>query len=257
MRGQVAIAAVAVLLTVTLILLAALPKRTLGPDVSIQMDAIINQEIEHMLRDAVEEAVFDTARMAGGIVTSSDVAQSLQKTFIESLQYEISQKAATYLALRDIYCTMEQPTVEVSSENNYYYISHIYVVLKCVDMRTNEEKIAFVNARADVSVEVKNVGFTKGVRITVKLYRDQVPIYLILYGSSLYVQEGDQWQEFEILGSYSPRYAIWFFNVTADHVIKLALPPEFSQNQGTTWYMVVAAASMGQGAGTVVVVENT
>lgn len=269
MRGQVAIAAAAIMLAVTLILLVALPKRTFGPEVATETDAVITREIQHLLRNAVEEAVFNTAMSADRLALEAadsgtnvdDIKKVLNNTFLENLKFAIVDKAATYLALRGIYCKIRNALGEVGESTGAIYIKSIYVELQCTDSRTGLTKIAFINSKADVSVAgPKPVGFTKGVKITVKLYRDQQPIYLILYGSTLYVKRGGDGKPyvFSLLGSYSPKDAVWFFNVTEHHDIKLALPPEFAQaGSDVKWSIVVAAASLGEGAGTVVVIRGS
>jgi hypothetical protein len=55
MKGQVLIGVAALIFIITLLLLVALPKRTIGPTVAIENYTTAKREVEHILRNAAKK----------------------------------------------------------------------------------------------------------------------------------------------------------------------------------------------------------
>ncbi|AEA12408.1 hypothetical protein TUZN_0925 [Thermoproteus uzoniensis 768-20] len=261
MRGQVAIAVVATILAITLIMLITLPKRTLGPEVAIEDYAIRKLEVQQMLNNAVEESILATAQM---ISNPSMDADSIKQAFTDTFNAIFTEKAGEYALIRNIRCDLAELNVDVTG-SSVVYIKSIYAAVKCDDGIT-----AYTYSQADVSVETKSLGFFGGVKATVQLIAGNRPVKLITYGAAFLIESqsagsqstgsestGSQSAEsqptvviFPALGGFSPDQAIWYFNVTGIHEIKIAVPPEFAQQ--STCELVIAVASVGQGAGTII-----
>jgi hypothetical protein len=251
MRGQVLIGVAALIFVITLLLLVALPKRTIGPTVAIENYTIAKREVEHILRNAAEEAAYATANTLEAILSSTqNLRDDLQQLYSHYFNVTFTDKAGAYAVLRGVFCKLDTLDVEVSSGNNYVYISSIYAVATC-----DNGVMAFINSAADVRVEFKNLGAFGGVKAAVNLARDQRQIQLITYAAALYdVTEGKPYR-FPIMGAFDPRESIWYFNITGLHYIQVAIPTEYCMMRSPTYYVAIAAASVGEGAATVVVAK--
>jgi len=250
MRGQVLIGVAALILTITLLLLVALPKRTIGPTAAIENYTIIKREVEHILRNAAEEAAYATANALETTLTTQDQASELQDLYIDYFNVVFTDKAGAYAALRGVFCKLKTLEVEVENVGNYVYITSIYAVAAC-----DNNVLAFINSAANVRVEFKNLGAFGGVKAAVTLYSSQKEILLITYAAALYNVTGEKAYRFPIMGAFDPRESIWYFNVSGLHYIQLAIPTEYCMMRTPTYYVAIAAASVGEGAATVVVAK--
>ncbi len=249
MRGQVLIGVAALIFVITLLLLVALPKRTIGPTVAIENYTTAKREVEHILRNAAEEAAYATANTLEAVLKNTEnLPDTLKNLYTQYFNVLFTDKAGAYAVLRGVFCKLDTLDVEVSRGNNYFYISSIYAVATC-----DNGIMAFINSAADVRVEFKNLGAFGGVKAAVNLTRDQKQIQLITYAAALYNVTGGKPYRFPILGTFDPRESIWYFNITGLHYIQLAIPPEYCMMRDPTYYVAIAAASVGEGAATVVV----
>jgi|GEM_PF-2247793 len=255
MRGQVLIGVAALIFVVTLLLLVALPKRTIGPTVSIENYTIAKREVEHMLRNAAEEAAYAVANTLEGMLSSQqnldlqNLESSLKNAYRQYFNVTFTDKAGAYAVLRGVFCRLETLDVEIGGDGAYIYIKSIYAVATC-----DNGVIAFINSAADVEVEFKKLGAFGGVKAAVTLTRDQKEIQLITYAAALYDVTDGKAYRFLIMGVFDPRESIWYFNVSGLHYIQLAVPPEYCM-RSPTYYIAIAAASVGEGAATVVVAK--
>jgi len=251
MRGQVLIGVAALIFVITLLLLIALPKRTIGPTAAIENYTTAKREVEHILRNAAEEAAYATANTLEAILKNTEnLPDTLKKLYTQHFNVSFTDKAGAYAVLRGVFCRLDTLDVKVSSGNGYFYISSIYAVATC-----DNGVMAFINSAADVKVELKNLGAFGGVKAAVNLTRDQKQIQLITYAAALYDVTGGKPYRFPIMGTFDPRESIWYFNITGLHYIQLAIPPEYCMMRDPTYYVAIAAASVGEGAATVVVAE--
>jgi hypothetical protein len=252
MRGQVLIGVAALIFVITLLLLVALPKRTIGPTVAIENYTTAKREVEHILRNAAEEAAYATANTLEAILSNTQNLQdgALRDLYSRHFNVLFTDKAGAYAVLRGVFCKLDTLDVEVSRGNNYFYISSIYAVAAC-----DNGIMAFINSAADVKIEFKNLGAFGGVKAAVNLTRDQKQIQLITYAAALYNVTNGKPYRFPILGTFDPRESIWYFNITGLHYIQVAIPPEYCMMSSPTYYVAIAAASVGEGAATVVVAK--
>jgi hypothetical protein len=251
MRGQVLIGVAALIFVVTLLLLVALPKRTIGPTVSIENYTVAKREVEHILRNAAEEAAYATANTLEAILSNTEnLPDTLKKLYTQHFNVSFTDKAGAYAVLRGVFCKLDTLDVKVSGGNGYFYISSIYAVATC-----DNGVMAFINSAADVKIEFKNLGAFGGVKAAVNLTRDQKQIQLITYAAALYNVTNGKPYRFPILGTFDPRESIWYFNITGLHYIQVAIPPEYCMMSSPTYYVAIAAASVGEGAATVVVAK--
>jgi hypothetical protein len=251
MRGQVLIGVAALIFVVTLLLLVALPKRTIGPTVSIENYTTAKREVEHILRNAAEEAAYATANTLEAILSNTEnLPDTLKKLYTQHFNVSFTDKAGAYAVLRGVFCKLDTLDVEVSGGSNNVYISSIYAVATC-----DNGVMAFINSAADVKIEIKNLGAFGGVKAAVNLTRDQKQIQLITYAAALYNVINGKPYRFPILGTFDPRESIWYFNITGLHYIQVAIPPEYCMMSNPTYYVAIAAASVGEGAATVVVAK--
>ena len=256
MRGQVLIGVAALIFVVTLLLLVALPKRTIGPTVAIENYTTAKREVEHILRNAAEEAAYATANTLEAILSNTESLPpgDLQLLYSQYFNVLFTDKAGAYAVLRGVFCKLDTLDVEVSGGNGYSYISSIYAVATC-----DNGVMAFINSAADVKIEFKNLGAFGGVKAAVNLTRDQKQIQLITYAAALYNVTRDNTEvkpyRFPIMGTFDPRESIWYFNITGLHYIQVAIPPEYCMMSNPTYYVAIAAASVGEGAATVVVAK--
>ena len=247
MRGQVLIGVAALIFVITLLLLIALPKRTIGPTVAIENYTVAKREVEHILRNTAEEAAYATANTLEAVLKNTEnLPDTLKNLYAQHFNVLFTDKAGAYAVLRGVFCKLDTLDVEVSRGNNYFYISSIYAVAAC-----DNGIMAFINSAADVRVEFKNLGAFGGVKAAVNLTKDQKQIQLITYAAALY----DKSYRFPIMGAFDPRESIWYFNITGLHYIQVAIPPEYCMMSNPTYYVAIAAASVGEGAATVVVAE--
>ncbi|MCU7786713.1 hypothetical protein ODS41_02050 [Pyrobaculum sp. 3827-6] len=242
MRGQVALAVAAIILATTLIMLVTLPKRTLGPQAAIEDNIIEKREIEHMLRNSIEEAMYATA-----LVINATKDEDPAKAFKSYLNITFLPKAAAYAMLRGTQCSLTRVEAAAKSQAGDKYISEIYVEAEC--RKDGHRQIAFVYSKADVHIEHKNLGLFGGVRAVVSLTRGDTPINLINYAAVYQIASDVGLRVFPALGNLDPREAIWYFNITNRHEIKVAIPPEFADK---SCRLVIVATSIGEGAGTVI-----
>jgi hypothetical protein len=254
MRGQVLIGVAALIFVITLLLLIALPKRTIGPTAAIENYTTAKREVEHILRNTAEEAAYATANTLEAVLSNTEnLPDTLKNLYAQHFNVLFTDKAGAYAVLRGVFCKLDTLDVEVSGGNNYFYyfyISSIYAVATC-----DNGVMAFINSAADVKVEPKNLGAFGGVKAAVNLTRDQKQIQLITYAAALYnVTDGKPYR-FPILGTFDPRESIWYFNITGLHYIQVAIPPEYCMMRDPTYYVAIAAASVGEGAATVVVAK--
>jgi hypothetical protein len=255
MRGQVLIGVAALIFVITLLLLVALPKRTIGPTAAIENYTTAKREVEHILRNAAEEAAYATANTLEAVLKNTEnLPDTLKNLYTQHFNVLFTDKAGAYAVLRGVFCKLDALDVKVSSGNNYFYISSIYAVATC-----DNGVMAFINSAADVKVELKNLGAFGGVKAAVNLTRDQKQIQLITYAAALYNVTRDNTEvkpyRFPILGTFDPRESIWYFNITGLHYIQVAIPPEYCMMRDPTYYVAIAAASVGEGAATVVVAK--
>ena len=255
MRGQVLIGVAALIFVITLLLLIALPKRTIGPTAAIENYTTAKREVEHILRNTAEEAAYATANTLEAVLSNTEnLPDTLKKLYTQHFNVTFTDKAGAYAVLRGVFCKLDTLDVKVSSGNNYFYISSIYAVATC-----DNGVMAFINSAADVKVELKNLGAFGGVKAAVNLTRDQKQIQLITYAAALYNVTRDNREvkpyRFPIMGTFDPRESIWYFNITGLHYIQVAIPPEYCMMRDPTYYVAIAAASVGEGAATVVVAE--
>jgi hypothetical protein len=255
MRGQVLIGVAALIFVITLLLLVTLPKRTIGPTVAIENYTTAKREVEHILRNTAEEAAYATANTLEAILKNTEnLPDTLKKLYTQHFNVSFTDKAGAYAVLRGVFCKLDTLDVKVSGGNNYFYISSIYAVAAC-----DNGVMAFINSAADVKVEFKNLGAFGGVKAVVNLTRDQKQIQLITYAAALYNVTRDNTEvkpyRFPIMGTFDPRESIWYFNITGLHYIQLAIPPEYCMMRNPTYYVAIAAASVGEGAATVVVAK--
>ncbi|NAZ32923.1 MAG: hypothetical protein GU356_01290 [Pyrobaculum sp.] len=251
MRGQVLIGVAALIFVITLLLLIALPKRTIGPTAAIENYTVAKREVEHILRNAAEEAAYATANTLEAVLKNTEnLPDTLKKLYTQHFNVLFTDKVGAYAVLRGVFCKLDTLDVKVSSGNNYFYISSIYAVATC-----DNGVMAFINSAADVKVELKNLGAFGGVKAAVNLTRDQKQIQLITYAAALYDVTGGKPYRFPILGTFDPRESIWYFNITGLHYIQVAIPPEYCMMSDPTYYVAIAAASVGEGAATVVVAK--
>jgi hypothetical protein len=251
MRGQVLIGVAALIFVITLLLLVALPKRTIGPTVSIENYTVAKREVEHILRNAAEEAAYATANTLEAVLKNTEnLPDTLKKLYTQHFNVSFTDKAGAYAVLRGVFCKLDTLDVKVSGGNGYFYISSIYAVATC-----DNGVMAFINSAADVKIEFKNLGAFGGDKAAVNLTRDQKQIQLITYAAALYNVTNGKPYRFPILGTFDPRESIWYFNITGLHYIQVAIPPEYCMMRNPTYYVVIAAASVGEGAATVVVAK--
>jgi hypothetical protein len=251
MRGQVLIGVAALIFVITLLLLVTLPKRTIGPTAAIENYTVAKREVEHILRNTAEEAAYATANTLEAVLKNTEnLPDTLKKLYTQHFNVSFTDKAGAYAVLRGVFCKLDTLDVKVSSGNGYFYISSIYAVATC-----DNGVMAFINSAADVRVEFKNLGAFGGVKAAVNLTRDQKQIQLITYAAALYDVTGGKPYRFPIMGTFDPRESIWYFNITGLHYIQLAIPPEYCMMSSPTYYMAIAAASVGEGAATVVVAK--
>jgi hypothetical protein len=251
MRGQVLIGVAALIFVITLLLLVALPKRTIGPTVAIENYTVAKREVEHILRNTAEEAAYATANTLEAVLKNTEnLPDTLKKLYTQHFNVSFTDKAGAYAVLRGVFCKLDTLDVKVSRGNNYFYISSIYAVATC-----DNGVMAFINSAADVKVEFKNLGAFGGVKAAVNLTRDQKQIQLITYAAALYNVTGGKPYRFPIMGTFDPRESIWYFNITGLHYIQVAIPPEYCMMRDPTYYVAIAAASVGEGAATVVVAK--
>ena len=251
MRGQVLIGVAALIFVVTLLLLVALPKRTIGPTVSIENYTVAKREVEHILRNAAEEAAYATANTLEAVLKNTEnLPDTLKKLYAQYFNVSFTDKAGAYAVLRGVFCKLDTLDVKVSGGNGYFYISSIYAVATC-----GNGVMAFINSAADVKIEFKNLGAFGGVKAAVNLTRDQKQIQLITYAAALYNVTNGKPYRFPIMGTFDPRESIWYFNITGLHYIQVAIPPEYCMMSNPTYYVAIAAASVGEGAATVVVAK--
>ena len=251
MRGQVLIGVAALIFVITLFLLVALPKRTIGPTVAIENYTVAKREVEHILRNTAEEAAYATANTLEAVLKNTEkLPDTLKNLYAQYFNVLFTDKAGAYAVLRGVLCKLDTLDVEVSEGNNYFYISSIYAVAAC-----DNGVMAFINSAADVKVELKNLGAFGGVKAAVNLTRDQKQIQLITYAAALYNIIGGKPYRFPIMGTFDPRESIWYFNITGLHYIQVAVPPEYCMMSSPTYYVAIAAASVGEGAATVVVAK--
>jgi hypothetical protein len=251
MRGQVLIGVAVLIFVVTLLLLVALPKRTIGPTVSIENYTVAKREVEHILRNAAEEAAYATANTLEAVLKNTEnLPDTLKKRYTQYFNVSFTDKAGAYAVLRGVFCKLDTLDVKVSGGNGYFYISSIYAVATC-----DNGVMAFINSAADVKIEFKNLGAFGGVKAAVNLTRDQKQIQLITYAAALYNVTNSKPYRFPIMGTFDPRESIWYFNITGLHYIQVAIPPEYCMMSNPTYYVAIAAASVGEGAATVVVAK--
>ena len=255
MRGQVLIGAAALIFVITLLLLVTLPKRTIGPTVAIENYTTAKREVEHILRNAAEEAAYATANTLEAVLSNTqNLPDTLKKLYTQHFNAMFTDKAGAYAVLRGVFCKLHTLNVEVSESNGYFYryfyISSIYAVATC-----DNGVMAFINSAADVKMEFKNLGAFGGVKAAVNLTRDQKQIQLITYAAALYDVTNGKPYRFPIMGTFDPRESIWYFNITGLHYIQVAIPPEYCMMSNPTYYVATAAASVGEGAATVVVAK--
>jgi hypothetical protein len=251
MRGQVLIGVAALIFVITLLLLVALPKRTIGPTAAIENYTVAKREIEHILRNTAEEAAYATANTLEAVLKNTEnLLDTLKNLYTQYFNVLFTDKAGAYAVLRGVFCKLDTLDVKVSRGNNYFYISSIYAVATC-----DNGVMAFINSAADVKIEFKNLGAFGGVKAAVNLTRDQKQIQLITYAAALYDVTGGKPYRFPIMGTFDPRESIWYFNITGLHYIQLAIPPEYCMMRDPTYYVAIAAASIGEGAATVVVAK--
>jgi hypothetical protein len=251
MRGQVLIGVAALIFVITLLLLVALPKRTIGPTVAIENYTVAKREVEHILRNAAEEAAYATANTLEAVLKNTEnLPDTLKKLYTQYFNVSFTDKAGAYAVLRGVFCKLDTLDGKVSSGNGYFYISSIYAVATC-----DNGVMAFINSAADVKVELKNLGAFGGVKAAVNLTRDQKQIQLITYAAALYNVTRGKPYRFPIMGTFDPRESIWYFNITGLHNIQVAIPPEYCMMRDPTYYVAIAAASVGEGAATVVVAK--
>jgi hypothetical protein len=251
MRGQVLIGVAALIFVITLLLLVALPKRTIGPTVAIENYTIAKREVEHILRNAAEEAAYATANTLEAVLSNTEnLPDTLKKLYTQHFNVTFTDKAGAYAVLRGVFCKLDTLDVKVSTGKNYFYISSIYAVATC-----DNGVMAFINSAADVKIEFKNLGAFGGVKAAVNLTRDQKQIQLITYAAALYNVTNGKPYRFPILGTFDPRESIWYFNITGLHYIQVAIPPEYCMMSDPTYYVAIATASVGEGAATVVVAK--
>jgi hypothetical protein len=255
MRGQVLIGVAALIFVITLLLLVALPKRTIGPTAAIENYTTAKREVEHILRNTAEEAAYATANTLEAVLKNTEnLPDTLKNLYTQYFNVLFTDKAGAYAVLRGVFCKLDTLDVKVSRGNGYFYISSIYAVATC-----DNGVMAFINSAADVKVELKNLGAFGGVKAAVNLTRDQKQIQLITYAAALYNVTRDNTEvkpyRFPILGTFDPRESIWYFNITGLHYIQLAIPPEYCMMRSPTYYVAIAAASVGEGAATVVVAK--
>jgi len=251
MRGQVLIGVAALIFVITLLLLVALPKRTIGPTAAIENYTVAKREVEHILRNTAEEAAYATANTLEAVLKNTqNLPDTLKNLYMQYFNVLFTDKAGAYAVLRGVFCKLDTLDVNVSRGNNYFYISSIYAVATC-----DNGVMAFINSAADVRVEFKNLGAFGGVKAAVNLTRDQKQIQLITYAAALYNVTGGKPYRFPIMGTFDPRESIWYFNITGLHYIQLAIPPEYCMMRDPTYYVAIAAASVGEGAATVVVAK--
>ena len=243
MRGQAAIAVAAVILLTTLILLVALPKRTLGPEIFIEDDVIEKREIEHMLRNTIEEAIYATA-LDYDAIKGEDLAKALNK----SIELFFLQKAAEYAMIRGVRCEITKTYIS-SKTSDVIYINETYVEVSCWKGKTRQ--VAFVHSTAKATVEYKHLGLFNGIKAKVSLKRGDTPITLINYAAVFQTKENSATKVYPALGGLSPRDAIWYFNITNNHEIKIGVPPELADNPSCK--VIIVATSVGEGAGTIIV----
>ncbi|MFZ8808897.1 MAG: hypothetical protein ACO2PN_12450 [Pyrobaculum sp.] len=251
MRGQVLIGVAALIFVITLLLLIALPKRTIGPTAAIENYTVAKREVEHILRNTAEEAAYATANTLEAVLKNTEnLPDTLKNLYAQHFNVLFTDKAGAYAVLRGVFCKLDTLDVEVSEGNNYFYISSIYAVAAC-----DNGVMAFINSAADVKVEFKNLGAFGGVKAAVNLTRDQKQIQLITYAAALYNVTRGKPYRFPIMGTFDPRESIWYFNITGLHYIQVAIPPEYCMMRDPTYYVAIAAASVGEGAATVVVAK--
>jgi hypothetical protein len=251
MRGQVLIGVAALIFVITLLLLVTLPKRTIGPTVAIENYTTAKREVEHILRNAAEEAAYATANTLEAVLKNTEnLPDTLKNLYTQYFNVLFTDKAGAYAVLRGVFCKLDTLDVKVNRGNNYFYISSIYAVATC-----DNGVMAFINSAADVKVEFKNLGAFGGVKAAVNLTRDQKQIQLITYAAALYNVTRGKPYRFPIMGTFDPRESIWYFNITGLHYIQLAIPPEYCMMRDPTYYVAIAAASVGEGAATVVVAK--
>jgi hypothetical protein len=255
MRGQVLIGVAALIFVITLLLLVALPKRTIGPTAAIENYTVAKREVEHILRNAAEEAAYATANTLEAVLKNTEnPPDTLRKRYAQYFNVSFTDKAGAYAVLRGVFCKLDMLDVKVSGGSGYFYISSIYAVAIC-----DNGVMAFINSAADVRVEFKNLGAFGGVKAAVNLTRDQKEIQLITYAAALYNVTRDSTgikpYRFPILGTFDPRESIWYFNITGLHYIQVAIPPEYCMMRNPTYYVAIAAASVGEGAATVIVAK--
>jgi len=255
MRGQALLATATIILVVALLLLAAVPKRTLGPDPQIEDPAIQRRELEHMLRAAYEDALVDTAQQIEAVLNNNAELDSQLKTMFE-IQW--TKKSRIYASLRGVQCEIRQvPQIEIAQMNikggSMFYVKSFYVEATC-----NNGAFATLSSSAEVKAELKPLGVFGGLKLNVTLKRGNDLIYIISFGAMLYNNTcGEKcWVRLPLLGTFDDTGRIWLFNTTAAQEIRVAIPPEyFDLNKNYQNYrVVVVAVTPGQGAGTLVVV---
>jgi len=252
MRGQALLATAAIILVVALLLLAAVPKRTLGPDPQIEDPAIQRRELEHMLRAAYEDALVDTAQQIEAVLDNKAGLDGQLKTMFE-IQW--TKKSRIYASLRGVRCEIRRgPEIKIAQKNLadggfMLYVERFYVEATC-----NNGAFATLSSSAEVKAELKSLGVFGGLKLNVTLNRGNDPIYITSFGAMLYNKTcGEEcWVRLPLLGTFDDAGRIWLFNTTVAQEIRVAIPPEYHLDR--RYRVVVVAVTPGQGAGTLIVV---
>jgi len=258
MRGQALLATAAIILVIALLLLVAIPKRTLGPDPQIEDAAIQRREIEHMLRAAYEDALVDTAQQIEEVLNSKDAADSLANQLETMFKIQWEKKSRIYESLRGTKCDIRRgPQIEIAQRSvvgggSMFYVESFYVEVTC-----NTGAFATLSSSAEVKAELRQVGAFGGLKLNVTLKRGSAPIYITSFGAMLYNETCGKgcWVRLPLLGTFDDAGRIWLFNTTAAQEIRIAIPPEYYLDG--KYRIVVVAVTPGQGAGTLVVVAPT
>jgi len=251
MRGQALLATAAIILVVALLLLAAVPKRTLGPDPQIEDPAIQRRELEHMLRAAYEDALVDTAQQIEAVLNGAGLDGQLKTMF----EIQWTKKSRIYASLRGVQCKIRRgPEIKIAQKNIAVSGSMLYVESFYVEATCNNGAFATLSSSAEVKAELKKVGVFGGLKLNVTLNRGNDPIYIISFGAMLYNETCGKecWVRLPLLGTFDDAGRIWLFNTTAAQEIRVAIPPEYYRKG--EYRVVVVAVTPGQGAGTLIVV---
>jgi len=253
MRGQALLATAAIILVVALLLLAAIPKRTLGPDPQIEDPAIQRRELEHMLRAAYEDALVDTAQQIEEVLNSEDMAGSLAKQIERMFVIEFQKKARIYALFKNTWCyNVSNAEISVASHDRFTYVKSFYIKAVC-----DNGVFATFSSSAEMKAELKQVGAFGGLKLNVTLKRGSDPIYITSFGAILYNETCGVgcWVKLPLLGTFDDAGRIWLFNTTAAQEIRVAIPLEYYFDPNKSYRVVVVAVTPGQGAGTLVLVK--